>query len=74
MIKRFVDVPHHAHFENVSVINVLFVFQFIIKPVDKSAPNFMFLSSRLKMNKLVSSNGHCYIRRLVLKAMLVLET
>nr|CAD7413443.1 unnamed protein product [Timema poppensis] len=32
--------------------------KFIIKPVEKSSPNFVFFSQKVRMNKLVSSQGY----------------
>lgn len=32
--------------------------KFIIKPVDKNAPNFVFFSQKVRMNKLVSVNAN----------------
>ena len=37
--------------------------KFIIKPVDKSAPNFIFFSQKTRMNKLVSALFPTFLNR-----------
>lgn len=41
--------------------------KFVIKPVEKSSPNFIFLSQKARMNKLVSHIAHVMVGQLHLR-------